>query len=93
MNETEFDWDEEIDDHIAEHGVTPEEAEDALIGPHRIPDVAYSTPMERRHAIVGATQAGRILFVVFTLRRGRMRVVAAFPAPRRARLRYRRRRR
>ena len=93
MNEPEFDWDEEIEDHIAEHGVTPEEAEDALLDPHRIPDVAYSTSTERRHAIIGATQAGRILFVVFTLRRGRIRVVTAFPAPRRARLRYRRRRR
>jgi len=93
MHEPEFDWDDEVEDHIAAHGVTPEEAEEAVLDPRQIPDVAYSTPTERRHAIIGATEAGRILFVVFTLRRGRVRVITAFNAPRRARLRYRRRRR
>jgi uncharacterized protein len=93
MHEPEFDWDEEIEDHIAAHGVAPEEAEDAILDPRQIPDVAYSTPTERRHAIIGTTGTGRILFVVFTLRRGRIRVVTAFTAPRRARRRYRRRRR
>jgi uncharacterized protein len=93
VNEPEFEWDDAVEDHIAAHGVMPEEAEDAILDPHQIPDVAYSPPTERRYAIVGATAAGSILFVVFTLRRGRVRVVTAFNAPRRARLRYRRRRR
>ena len=93
MHDPEFDWDDEIEDHIAKHGVTPDEVEDAMVDPRQIADVAYSTPTERRYAIIGATEAGRILFVVFTLRRGRIRIVTAFNAPRRARLCYRRRRR
>jgi uncharacterized DUF497 family protein len=93
MNEPELDWDEEIEDHIANHGVSPEEAEEAILDPRQVPDVAYSTPTERRYAIVGATESGRILFVVFTMRRGRVRIVTAYSAPRKARLRYRRKRR
>ena len=33
--------------------------------------------MERRRAIFGATETGRVLFVVFTYRQGKIRVVTA----------------
>jgi uncharacterized DUF497 family protein len=35
---------------------------------------------ERRFALLGATEAGRVLFVVYTWRGDRRRVVTAFPA-------------
>jgi uncharacterized DUF497 family protein len=64
-----FDWDEANEEHIALHGVTPEEAEEALTDTHRVGAPAYNTPNERRQAALGATLDGRVLYVVYTLRR------------------------
>ena len=85
----EFERDEANEGHIARHGITPEEAEEALEDPRRIGVPAYDADIERR-AILGATIDGRVLFVVFTIRRGRLRVVAARDATTTQRRRYRR---
>lgn len=78
MTQPELDWDDANIDHIGErHNIAPAEAEDALRDPRRIPGTAYSTATEQRTAVIGATTSGRILFVVITLRRGRVRVVTA----------------
>jgi uncharacterized protein len=85
-----FEWDAANASHIAEHNVTPDEAEEALTDPHRRPAMAYSSAGERRRAIIGQTESGRVLFVVFT-RRGRlMRVITARTAESRERRSYRR---
>ena len=72
-----FDWDDYNIDHIAEHGLEPEEVEEALHDPRRIGVPAYNVSHERRWAVLGATEDGRILFVVFTRRQGFIRVVTA----------------
>ena len=72
-----FEWDEANTSHIDVHRVEPQEAEDALLDPDRIPGRVRRVPNERRWAIVGATETGRVLFVVYTRRDNRMRVVAA----------------
>ena len=92
MYEPEFDWDEANERHIDEHRVTIEEAEEALLDPRRLPATARSTSTERRIATIGSTAGGRILFVVFTVRRGRLRVITAYTAPEHMRRQYRRRR-
>ena len=71
-----FDWDEANIDHIALHDVEPEEAEAALTDPRRIPGPVQRGP-EPRKAVIGATNGGRVLFVVYTVRQGRARVVTA----------------
>ena len=52
--------------------------------PRRIRARAYDVPGERRHAIVGLTERGRLLWVCYTFRgQGRdqrVRVVTARPA-------------
>ena len=53
-----FDWDADNVGHIAEHGISTDEAEDALVDPRRIPAPAYDVEGERRRAILGATSAG-----------------------------------
>jgi uncharacterized DUF497 family protein len=63
--------------------------EEAFYDPRRIARSAYNTPAERRSAIIGATTAGRLLFVVFTLREGLVRVVTARDATPAERRRYR----
>ncbi len=84
-----FAWDEHNIEHIARHGVGPGEAEEALVDPRRIIVPAYSVATERRQAVLGATEVGRVLFVVFTRRRGLIRVITARDASARAKRRYR----
>ena len=87
----EFEWDDANVDHIAAHDVEPEEAEEALDDPMRVALSAYNTPSERRRAIAGSTLDGRLLYVVYTPRRGRLRVVTARDASEAERRSYRRR--
>ena len=76
-----FDWDEANADHVALHGVSVEEAEEAILDRHRVSHPAHQTT-EPRWAILGATVAGRVLLVVFTRRRSLIRVVAGATPPR-----------
>lgn len=85
-----FDWDDANRDHISEHRIYPYEAEEALLAPRRVAAPAYSLQGERRRGVLGETDSGRLLFVVFTHRRGLIRVVTARDATPRERLRYRR---
>ncbi|QHN05074.1 BrnT family toxin [Granulicella sp. WH15] len=74
-----FDWDEANLHHIALHSVTPEEVEQVLQGPTFEID-AYELNGEERIEEVGATQSGRILKIVTTVRNGLIRVVTAYDA-------------
>jgi uncharacterized DUF497 family protein len=85
-----FDWDDANVDHLARHDVTPEEAEGALSDPSRIGAPAYAVEGERRRALIGATEDGRVLFVVFARRGQGVRVVTARNATPSEKRRYRR---
>ncbi len=76
-----FDWDDANIAHLAEHGVSPEEAEEVVV---RNPlDLDYSVrDGEPRFRQVGETVSGRILAVITTERNHRTRVVTAYPASR-----------
>ena len=77
MNDALFDWDSANILHVAEHDVTPEEAEEVLLGDSL--DVGFDVVNgEERSSHVGETNEGRILQVVITFRGERMRVVTAF---------------
>jgi uncharacterized DUF497 family protein len=82
-----FLWDSASIPHIARHNITPEEAE----------QVVENDPLdierqlrdgEERMLHLGETFAGRVLFVVVTVRAEMNRVVTAFPADRQARKFY-----
>lgn len=85
-----FDWDEHNETHIATHDLSPEEAEEALFDPRRIGVAAYDVAGDERRGIIGATLAGRILFVVITRRGDLIRVVTARDGNEREKKRYRR---
>ncbi len=87
----EFDWDDENIAHISRHGVEPWEAEEALLDPGRIRTPAHRVGRETRQAALGATETGRVLLVVYTRRKGKVRVVTARDAENREKRRYRRR--
>ncbi len=84
-----FDWDDHNTDHSAEHGLEPEDVEEVFLDRRRVTRSAYNTASEPRSAIVGATSAGRLLFVVFTRGQGLICVVTARDATMTERRRYR----
>ena len=86
-----FDWDDANIDHIAAHHISPEEAEEALRDPYRIPAPAYRVAGERRRGVLGSTEDGRLLFVVTVRRGAAVRVVTARDATASERRRYRER--
>ena len=85
-----YDWDEANEEHIALHGLEPEEVEEALEDPRRVSFSAYNAPSERRFSVVGATVGGRIIRVVYTTRGEKIRVITAWDAKKSERRRYRR---
>lgn len=78
-----FDWDEVNREHVARHGITPEECEEVILGePADVGERVVAD--EVRVVLVGPTEAGRFLIVSFVEQfDGRIRVVTAYPASRR----------
>ena len=68
-----FEWDDVNEDHIAQHGVAPWEAEEAMEDRRRIRIAAHSG----RLGIVGRSEDGRLLAVIFEQSGTRLRVVTA----------------
>jgi uncharacterized protein len=81
-----YDWDAGNRDHIARHGITPEEVEEALANaPILIQIEIDEVSGEDRFLELGITNAGRVLYVVWTPRDELTRPVTAWPAKRKVR--------
>lgn len=72
----EFDWDAGNLKHIARHGVTPREAEEAVLIEPLEADVQPHESEER--VLCFGRQNGRLLTILYTERRGKIRVVTAY---------------
>jgi uncharacterized DUF497 family protein len=85
-----FDWDEANIRHIARHNVTPEEAEQVILGYPLDLEVQFSgqEAEEVRYLQLGATASGRVLQVLSTWRGDKTRIISAWEAPARLKLRY-----
>jgi hypothetical protein len=84
-----FDWDEENVRHIQlRHGIDPEEVELAFDDERRYMLRTRSTG-ESRWQLIAATPRVRVLSIIFTRRRGRIRIVTARDADARERRLYR----
>ena len=75
-----FDWDEANLAHIARHNVTPEEAEQVVLGfPLDMElQIADESDGEERLLQIGETAKGRILQLVTTWRDGKVRVITVW---------------
>lgn len=71
-----FDWDDDNEAEVAGHGIAPEE----VLTNNPEPLRRYLRRGERRTMVVGRTDAGSPLVVVYTTRHGMIRVVTAYPA-------------
>ena len=88
-----FNWDGSNKDHILAHGVSPAETEEALLDPEGLRADARNAPDERRFAFIGATEEGRVLFIIYARRDGKVRPITGRDASVAQRRRYERERR
>ena len=74
-----FEWDPgNLDKNWKKHGVPWEECEEVFFDPHkRILKDALHSGHEARHILLGRTPKGRLLFVAFTIRGKRIRIISA----------------
>lgn len=73
----EFDWNADNLKHIARHGITPKEAEEAVLIEPLEADV-QPHESEERVLCFGRAKSGRLLTILYTERRGKIRVVTAY---------------
>jgi uncharacterized DUF497 family protein len=85
-----FDWDEANLDHIANHEVTREEAEQAILGNPLDIEMQFADLHEGEERLlqIGETTRGRILQLLTTWRDGRARVISAWDEPKQLTLHY-----
>lgn len=85
-----FEWDQSNEEHILDHDLNPEEVEEVFYNNYMFTP-AYNIRGEKREGIIGTTDAGRVLTVIFTRRAKRIRVVTARDASDSEKRRFRRR--
>lgn len=75
-----FEWDEgNRDKNWVKHGVGNFAAEEVFLDPNKkiLKDMLHSTEDEVRFILLGKTNLQRLLFVVFTLRQEKIRIISA----------------
>ncbi|TSC88056.1 MAG: hypothetical protein G01um10147_287 [Microgenomates group bacterium Gr01-1014_7] len=74
----EFEWDKGNTGKNLKHNVEDKEAEETFLDEHRFifKDKLHSQG-EERFRIIGRTREGRLLFIVFTIRGEKVRIISA----------------
>lgn len=86
----EFEWDTgNKGKNWSRHQVTDEESEEAFFDPRKrvFKDVFHSKG-EERYILLGKTKKNRLLYVVFTIRRGKVRIISARDINKKERILY-----
>ena len=75
----EFEWDlGNKNKCFLKHGVTVQEAEEVFVNePLLVVEDSYHSESESRYQALGKTGNGRLLFVSFTLRKEKIRIISA----------------
>lgn len=73
-----FEWDKGNKGKNLKHGVTDEECEEVFFDPQKklLKDILHART-ESRYILIGTTKQQRLLFIVFTLRNDKVRIVSA----------------
>lgn len=85
-----FEWDEwNTEKSYKKHGILPNEAEEIFLDDNILilEDVEHSK-QEKRFEAIGKVIEGRILFLAFTLRRDKIRIISARAANQKERRKY-----
>ncbi len=76
----EFEWDKgNIDKNLKKHGVCDKESEEVFYNKpvFLLLDVRHSTRREIRYYALGKTNENKILFLSFTVRKNRIRIISS----------------
>lgn len=75
----EFQWDKGNIEKNKKHNVEDKEAEEAFLDDGKVilKDKLHSTDLEERFIILGKTKRNRLLYVVFTQRDDKLRIISA----------------
>lgn len=68
------------------HGISAVEAEEALLAGALCQVDSHHSEDEQRYVALGETNEGRLLFVSFTVRKNRIRIISARPMSRKERV-------
>ena len=85
-----FEWDKgNIDKNYKKHGITPNETEEVFLDEDilMLEDTRHSKK-EERFETIGKIIKGSILFLAFTVRRDKIRIISARTANKKERRRY-----
>jgi len=87
-----FDWDDaNVEKNWQAHRVSPSEAEQVFFNkPLLVDDAPEHSRAEKRYYVLGRTDQERMLFVAFTMRKNRIRVISARDMSRKERKVYER---
>lgn len=74
-----FEWDAgNRDKNWIKHRVSREECEEVFFDPHkRLLDAKQEFGDEKRYLLIGATAKGKLLFIVFVIRKNKVRIISA----------------
>jgi len=76
----EFEWDEGNEQkNWIKHNVSAKEAEEPFLTEEQLilEDIQHSTRNEARYILIGKSKQERILFIVYTIRVGKIRIISA----------------
>lgn len=85
-----FEWNRaNIDKSFEKHGITPNQSEEIFLDEDLkvIRDIKHSQK-EKRLIAIGKTFENKILFIVFTIRKNKIRIISARPANKKERRNY-----
>jgi uncharacterized DUF497 family protein len=81
----EFEWDEGNEQkNWIKHNVSASEAEEPFLTEEQLilEDIRHSTQQETRYILIGKSKQERILFIVYTMRKKKIRIISARDADR-----------
>ena len=85
----EFEWDRYNRTKVRlRHNIAPREAEQPFFNDHLIIFDEKHSVKEKRYQLIGETNDRRILFIVFTIRGQKIRVISARSASQKERINY-----
>lgn len=87
---TGFEWDKgNFDKSYQKHGITPNETEEVFLDKELLllEDIKHSQ-QEERFEVIGKITKGSILFLAFTVRRNKIRIISARKANKKERRQY-----
>ncbi len=76
---TGFDWNKgNIDKNFQKHNITDQESESVFFDPHKkILKDTHHSKSEKRFILIGKSKQNRKIFIAFTIRKNKIRIISA----------------